>query len=628
MRKYKMTNLNEPIKQNQVILTAFTTDNDENAVNNTTQDNSPNHYQTNTSNQINLKKLVLKRIPILQWLPKYNKQFALCDLVAGITIGLTVIPQGIAYSNVVGLPAQIGLYSSFMACFVYVIFGSCKVSPIGPTAIATILTRENLNGLGLDGAVLLCFLSGCIELLMGILQLGFLIDFISGPVSTGFTSAAAIIIATSQIKDLLGIRISSGKFIEVWKAVFNQISETNIYDAILGVSCILTILTCRKLKDIKIGPKDISQQKLIHSITKKSLWFLYISINIILVFLTSLMAYIFEKNDMKPFTLTGPVASGLPSLSVPNFSTTINNNQTLNFFEMSSKLGTGLIVVPLISILENIALAKVFSEGQPVDATQEMLALGLCNIASSFVSSIPVTGGLARGAVNYACEVKTTFGGIYTGVLVILSLIVLTPYFEFIPKPTLAALIVSAVIFMVELHVFKPIWKTKKIDLIPAVATFLTCLFVSLELGILVGILINVVFLLYASARPKILIKKLSTKLGNEYVFITPDRTLSFPSIEYVRSIVVKAGRKEENKPVVVDAKHIHAADFTTAKVFKSLLDDFSKRNQPIFFINIKPSVLHTLEGVKPQNLVCFDTIDEARDVIDKHNVQDFIKPH
>lgn len=211
------------------------------------------------------RKLLFKRIPILSWLPQYDKGAAVSDLVAGFTVGLTVIPQAIAYANVAGLPPQYGLYSSFMACFIYTLLGSCKDCPIGPTAIAAILTRENLHGLGPEFAVLLCFLSGCVELLMGILQLGaysssvsgvlwslrrfflpgFLIDFISGPVSMGFTSAAAIIIATTQIKDILGLSFSGGKFLEVWEKIFEHISETRLWDAILGLGCITIILVLR-----------------------------------------------------------------------------------------------------------------------------------------------------------------------------------------------------------------------------------------------------------------------------------------------------------------------------------------------------------------------------------------------
>lgn len=191
------------------------------------------------------KKLLYKRIPILTWLPKYNLQCAVSDLVAGITVGLTVIPQAIAYSNVANLPPQVGLYSSFMACFVYTIFGSCKDSPIGPTAIMGLMTKENNHGFGVDGAVLLCFLSGCVEFLMGMLQLGFLIDFISGPVSIGFTSAAAIIIATTQIKNVLGLKIAGGSFVVVWEQLFEHITETRVWDTVLGISCMVILFLLR-----------------------------------------------------------------------------------------------------------------------------------------------------------------------------------------------------------------------------------------------------------------------------------------------------------------------------------------------------------------------------------------------
>ncbi|RZC39830.1 Sulfate tra GLY domain containing protein, partial [Asbolus verrucosus] len=195
------------------------------------------------------RKLIYKRVPILTWLPKYNVSSAISDFVAGLTVGLTVIPQGIAYSNVAGLPPQIGLYSSFMACFVYTIFGSCKEAPIGPTAIAGLLTRENNHGFGVNGAVLLCFLSGCVEFLMGLLQLdlltGFLIDFISGPVSIGFTSAAAIIIATTQVKDVLGLNYPGGKFLQVWEQIFEHITETRLWDSILGLSCMAVLIILR-----------------------------------------------------------------------------------------------------------------------------------------------------------------------------------------------------------------------------------------------------------------------------------------------------------------------------------------------------------------------------------------------
>lgn len=177
------------------------------------------------------------------------------------------------------------------------------------------------------------------------------------------------------------------------------------------------------------------------------------------------------------FKMLGFVKPGLPSVSLPPFSTQVEN-KTYSFVDMATTLGSAIIIVPILSILQNYAIAKVYSkylgcsttslkhqtvpgEGKSIDSTQEMLALGICNIASSFVSSMPVSGALSRGAVNHASGVKTTFGGVYTSVVVILALSFLTPWFYYIPKASLAAVIIVAVAFMIELHMFGPIWKTK-----------------------------------------------------------------------------------------------------------------------------------------------------------------------
>nr|CAD7411144.1 unnamed protein product [Timema poppensis] len=555
-----------------------------------------------------------------------------------------------------------GLYSSFMACFVYTIFGSCKDSPVGPTAIAAILTRENLHGLGPEFAVLMCFLCGCVVMLMGILQLGFLIDFISGPVSVGFTSAAAIIIATTQIKDLLGLSFPGSKFLDVWEQLFEHISETRLWDTLLGFACMAILLLLRKAKDIPVGPADTNKRTTLQKVLGQMLWLISTGRNILVVVVCAVMAYTFKLHDVEPFLLTGYVKPGLPPFQPPPFTATVGNT-TYSFLDMTSSLGSALFVVPLLAILENVALAKVFydsllclhflvlsnaADGRAIDATQEMLAIGACNILSSFVSSMPVSGALSRGAVNHASGVATTFGGIYTGILVILSLYLFTPYFAYIPKASLAAVIVAAVVFMVEFHVVKPMWRTKselnchfgsvfrsymsikifcllhlptELDLIPAIATFLSCLFIRLELGIVIGIGINILFLLYASARPSVHVEKVTSgsicsyqftlseshifqsSSGCEYLLITPDRSLVFPSVEYVRNLVTKAGMKEGSSctPVVIDSRHIQGADFTAAKGIKSLIEDFVKRNQPILFYNLKPSVVEVFQGVQPK---------------------------
>ncbi|XP_020291039.1 sodium-independent sulfate anion transporter-like [Pseudomyrmex gracilis] len=568
------------------------------------------------------RKLLFKRIPILTWLPNYRRDYIVSDLVAGITVGLTVIPQAIAYANVAGLPLQYGLYSSFMACFVYTILGSWKDVPVGPTAIAAILTRETLQKahLGPDFAVLLCFISGCVSLLMGILQLGFLLDFISGPVSVGFTSAASIIIATSQVKDILGIKVTGTKFVQVWQNIFEHIRETRCWDTILGIVCIIILLLLRKVKDWLIVPKNTKVPSQLQQVIAKLVWLISTARNIIIVIVCAVMCWLLEEHlGESPVILTGHVKQGLPEVRLPPFESHVGND-TYTFIDMISALGTGCLVVPMLSLLETISIAKVFSDGKSIDATQEMLALGACNVVSSFVSSMPVSGGLSRGAVNHSSGVKTTLGGIYTGLLVLISLQFLTPYLYYIPKAALAAVIIAAVVFTVEFQVVKPMWRSKKIDLIPAVTTFLCCLFIRLELGIVIGIGINLLFLLYASARPTLRVHKATSISGYEYLVITPDRSLVFPSVEYVRAVISKQGLREGiNVPVVIDSTHIQAADFTAAKGIKTLIEDFAKRGQPLIFHNLKPSVIEIFKGVKPSGLTCSSSEIELNDCLKEY---------
>ncbi|KAI5723725.1 hypothetical protein M8J76_010123 [Diaphorina citri] len=565
------------------------------------------------------KKMLHKKVPILQWLPEYNSESAVSDLVAGVTVGLTVIPQAIAYSNVAGLPPQVGLYSSFMACFVYTIFGSCKDSAIGPTAIMSILTRENLHGLGPQFAVFLTFVSGIVQLFMGLLQLGFIIDFISGPVSVGFTSAAAIIIATSQIKDLLGLQYSASKFVDVWDSLAHHIRETSQGDAILGCSCMVILFLLRKVKDIPIGPSDTKEKTTLQKLAAQVLWFISTARNILVVIFCALLGYYYDEttHGKTPFKLSGDVQAGLPTFQPPPFHIE-ENGKSYNFFQLISELGSGIFVLPLLSILENISLAQVFSQGKSIDANQEMLALGTCNIVSSFACSMPVTGALSRGAVNNASGVKTTFGGVYTGIIVILSLQFFTPYFKYIPKASLAAVIIAAVVFMVEYNVVKPMWRTKKMDLIPALATFLSCLLIRIEIGMLIGVSINVLFLLYASARPRVTVEKQKHEAGFEYLTITPDRALVFPSVGYVRNVVSKAGLKHGYAclPVVLDSTHIQGADFTAAKGISSLIEDFVMRHQDLIFYNLRPSVVDIFQGVQPKQFKHCQTEEQLHDCL------------
>lgn len=245
------------------------------------------------------------------------------------------------------------------------------------------------------------------------------------PTIIGFTTAATVTIASGQVKPLLGIKSgSSNEFVQAWKNVFEHLDEVRYTDTIFGLFSIALLMIMKKPTCLSRWPPVAK--------------YLSISRNAIVVIIGIITAYAFHVGGKDPFRLTGKIAEGLPEFKVPPMTTELNGN-SYTFIDMVQALGFSLLTLPLVSILESIAIAKAFSKGKIVDATQEMIALGLCNIASSFFQSIPITGSFTRTAVNHNSGVKTTFGGIITGIIVLLALGLLTGTFYFIPKTTLAA---------------------------------------------------------------------------------------------------------------------------------------------------------------------------------------------
>ncbi|EDW84474.1 uncharacterized protein Dwil_GK13120 [Drosophila willistoni] len=565
-----------------------------------------------TCSNIFRKKTLYKRFPILVWLPQYKKDYIFGDIVAGISVALTVIPQALAYAGIAGLDLQYGLYACFLGCFIYIFIGSSKDVPIGPTAISALLSFQIAGG-SWQMATLLTFLTGIIEILMGVFRLGFLIDFVSGPVGAGFTSAVSLIIFSSQMKDFLGIQTSGNTFLQVWISIINDIHNISWPDFVLGLICITVLLSLRALASCSVGPKEgkSSGQQLLTGI----MWTIGTARNALLVCSTAGLGYWLSISGKEDLVRTvGFVPKGMPTFQPPPFHMDPVVNETTgeilqdaqSFWDMVSTLGSGLIVVPLIALLETMAVVQAFADGKPTDATQELIASGVCNVANSFVQGLRSNGGVARGAILNASGVRTQLSNLYTSVIVIIALLYLTPCFYYIPKAALAAIIIAAVIFMVQFRVIKPMWHSKKTDLIPGLGAFFACLVLPLQLGILVGIGINVVFILYQAARPKLRIETLATTSGLRYLMLTPDRCLIFPSMEFVRKVINKQGVKS-TLPVVIDCTHIYGADFTAAKVISTMVTDFALREQPLFFYNLQPRVAQVFEGLNKDLVVIYD---------------------
>lgn len=545
-----------------------------------------------------------KRLPILQWLPKYSIQWLQLDFIAGLTVGLTVVPQSLAYAEIAELPVQYGLYSSFMGCFVYCLLGTSKDVTLGPTAIMSLLVCYYASQDPIY-AVLLTFLSGCIQLAMGILQLGFLVDFISYPVIKGFTSAAALTIGFGQVKNVLGLREVPQEFFQQVYYTFKYIPQTSVGDVTLGLICILLLVLLSMMK--KHSHKTQQEVSLFARACSAVVGFSATARNALVVVSAGLVAYAFDVTGHQPFDLTGRTAEGLPPFQLPKFSEVVSNT-TVTFSNIVTEIGAGLAVIPLMGLLESIAIAKSFGSQNDyrIDPNQELLAIGLTNFLGSFVSSYPVTGSFGRTAVNSQTGVCTPAGGLVTGTIVLLSLAFLTPLFFYIPKAALAAVIICAVAPMFDLKIALTLWKVKKLDVLPFFATFFLCLW-EIQYGILFGIGISGIILLYNVARPRV------TVSDHGILVVHLQSGMNFPAVEHVSDLIYEnALAAFPPRSVVLDCTHICYIDYTVVNGLRDLLLKFQNKRVSLVFSNMQREILKVLLAAHLNEFSYWDNVDDA----------------
>uniref|UniRef100_A0A8C2YHP3 Solute carrier family 26 member 11 n=1 Tax=Coturnix japonica TaxID=93934 RepID=A0A8C2YHP3_COTJA len=545
-----------------------------------------------------------RRLPVLGWLPRYSLTCLRLDVTAGITVGLTVVPQALAYAEVAGLPVQYGLYSSFVGCFVYCLLGTAKDVTLGPTAIMSLLV-SSYTFHDPTYAVLLAFLSGCIQLAMGLLHLGFLLDFVSCPVIKGFTSAASITISFNQVKNILGLQgIPRQFFLQVYETL-RRIGETRAGDAILGLSCLAALAGLRAMKS-RLHP-TASMEPLATRASVLLVRSCATARNALVVLAAGLVAYSFQVSGSQPLMLTGSVPRGLPPFDPPPFSKAVPNG-TVPFGRMVQDMGAGLAVVPLVGVLETVAIAKAFASQNDyrIDANQELLAMGTANLLGSFFSSYPITGSFGRTAVNAQTGPQCT--------LVLLSLAYLTSLFCYIPKAALAAVIISAVIPMFDARIFRTLWRVKRLDLIPLCVTFLLC-FWEVQYGIMAGVLVSGILLLYSVARPPIKV------LEQGVLLVQPGSSLHFPAADHLQDIIRDRALAAASPPrsVILDCHHVSTIDYTAVVGLAELLQDLHKHGISLVFCSLQDPVLRALLAADLEGFRHFPSWEEAGEAAMRH---------
>ncbi|XP_059201724.1 sodium-independent sulfate anion transporter [Centropristis striata] len=542
-------------------------------------------------------------LPVLSWLPRYQLKWLQMDLLAGVTVGLTTVPQSLAYAEVAGLPVQYGLYSAFMGGFIYTLLGTSKDVTLGPTAIMSLLCFSVVGGQP-RRAVLLSLLCGLIQALMALLRLGFLLDFISFPVIKGFTCAAAVTIGFGQVKNILGLQgVPHEFFLEVYYT-FSRVPEARIGDVVLGLLCIVLLVTFMFMKT-NLGSDDAPTCS---RLARKLVWTVATMRNALVVVAASFVAFSWNAYGHPVFTVTGETSQGLPPFRPPPTSDTTANGTIVSFGEIVEGFGEGLAVIPFMGLLESIAIAKAFASQNDyrIDSNQELLAIGVTNIMGSFVSAYPVTGSFGRTAVNSQTGVCTPAGGLVTSVIVLLSLAFLMPAFYYIPKASLAAVIICAVAPMADYRVVAKMWRIRKLDLLPFFVTFLMS-FWQVQYGIVGGVAVSGALLLYNMARPQIKVSDhgmLLMELGSG---------LSFPATEYLSHIMhTQALQASPPRSVVLDCHHVSTIDYTVISELRDLLRQFKLREVQLVFSRLQPSVLEVLLAADLQGFRYTDSVETA----------------
>lgn len=326
-----------------------------------------------------------------------------------------------------------------------------------------------------------------------------------------------------------------------------------------------------------------------------------------MVLAAGLVAYSFQLSGSQPLTLTGSVPRGLPPFRPPPFSKAVPNG-TVPFGRMVQDMGAGLAVVPLVGVLETVAIAKAFASQNDyrIDANQELLAMGTANILGSFFSSYPITGSFGRTAVNAQTGVCTPMGGLVTGTLVLLSLAYLTSLFCYIPKAALAAVIISAVVPMFDARIFRTLWRVKRLDLIPLCVTFLFC-FWEVQYGIMAGVLVSGILLLYSVARPPIKV------LEQGVLLVQPGSSLHFPAADHLQDIIRdRALAASPPCSVILDCHHVSSIDYTAVVGLAELLQELHKHGISLVFCSLQDPVLRALLAADLEGFRHFPSWEEA----------------
>ncbi|WP_434613918.1 SulP family inorganic anion transporter [Tabrizicola sp. M-4] len=512
-------------------------------------------------------------LPILDWGRTYNRATLASDLLAAVIVTIMLIPQSLAYALLAGLPPEAGLYASIVPIFLYTIFGTSRVLAVGPVAVVSLMTAATIGQLAEAGtagyaaaALTLAFLSGGILLLMGVFRLGFLANFLSHPVVSGFISASGLLIAASQIGPLTGLKSQGHSLLEQLWSLTTQVTAINLSTLLIGGASLAFLFWVRRglkplLRRAGLPPRPAD---------------MLAKAGPVVAIAASTFAVWGLSLDQAGVAVVGAVPQSLPPLTLPSFDLALLRD-----------LALPAALISLIGFVESVSVGQTLAakRRQRIEPNQELVALGAANLGASFTGGFPVTGGFARSVVNFDAGAETPAAGAFTAVGLALAALFLTPLIAFLPKATLAATIVVAVLSLVDLSILKRAWGYSRADFAAVAATMAVTLGVGVEAGVSAGVVLSLILHLYRTSRPHVAevglvpgtehfrnIHRFKVETDPAVLTLRVDESLYFANTRYLEDLVLARVSGETSlRHVILMCSAVNEIDLSALETLEML---------------------------------------------------------
>lgn len=538
-----------------------------------------------------------KFLPFLKWFPM-SRETVKADVLAGITVALVLIPQSMAYANLAGLPAYYGLYAAFLPGAVAALFGSSKQLATGPVAVVSLLTGAALLPLAQAGseqfialAIMLSFVIGVVQLVLGLLRLGLVVNFLSHPVILGFTNAAALVIGLSQLSKIFGVKMGrSDHFLQDIWGVIHQLGSTHWPSLVFGVVAFIIMWTLKK------------QWPRLPNV-------------LIAVAVTTSASWLLGFKDMGGKVI-GDIPQGLPALTLPHFD-----------IHLMGSLLSSAVIISLVGFMEAISIAKAMAARTKdgIDPNQELIGQGLGNIIGCLTQAYPTSGSFSRSAVNLDAGARSGFSSVVTSLMVLTTLLFLTPMLYHLPESVLAAVIMMAVVGLINVRGIQHVWRANRHDGVAAIVTFCASMLFAphLDEGIFLGAGLAILLFLYRTMSPRVAslglfpdgtLRDLAVHpelpTDSQIIVLRFDGQLYFANVSHFEEMVLNAvSTKPSAKFLLLIGDGINQMDASGEEVVHHLVERVQKNGMVMIFSGLKRQVLSVMRTTGLLDFVGGDNI-------------------